>query len=611
MISIQTFKNIKRIRKIIQVLLKYGFEDVVTNTALKKLVPKKRRLKWKRQDKLVFEYTRWERIRLVCEELGATFVKLAQILSNRPDMLPEPLLRELEKLQDKVPPFAFSKVKAIIEKETGKNINDLFERFDEKPLGSASIGQVHRAKLKGGLESTNDEVRSTNDPETRDTSSFVLRTSGEVAVKVQRSGVKELINTDISILKEIVSRGKNFFEKNGITNLDDIIDTFEKNLQKELDYNNEARNVEQFRIYYKDNETFYVPKAYKELSTDKVLVTEFAAGCKITDVEQLKAWGLDPVKIAENGMNIYLSQIFEHGFFHADPHPGNIIIRKDGVICLIDFGMAGKLIKRDKYAFAGIFISMAQQNPKQMANNFQRLAIEHEITNRKVFENDLNEIIEDFSLLDVSESSMAELIVRLQKIIYDYKMKVPGGIFLLLRALTILEGIGKSVHPDMNIYEFIKPYGAKLLQEQYSVENISEEIIDRISQFDYFFRGFPYEMSEILKKIRKGKLNFEIQYKGYEPLLKKIDSVTNRFVFTFIITALVLASSIIMTADLAPEATNPYGIPYLSIIGFSVSAFLGLILFISMWRSGGGETRMTIYELRMTITMTITSDGCI
>ncbi|MBW8048829.1 MAG: AarF/ABC1/UbiB kinase family protein [Cytophagales bacterium] len=586
MISIQTFKNIKRIRKIIQVLLKYGFEDVVINTALRKLVPKKRRQQWKRQDKLVFEYTRWERIRMVFEELGATFIKLAQILSNRPDMLPEPLIREFEKLQDKVPPFAFSEVKAIIEKETGKNINDLFERFDEKPLGSASIGQVHRAKLKGGFESTNDEARSTND-EFR-TSSFVLRTSGEVAVKVQRPGVKELINTDISILKEIVRRGKNYFEKNGITNLDDIIDTFEKNLQKELDYNNEARNVEQFRNYYKDNDTFYVPKATKELSTDKVLVTEFADGCKITDIDQLKAWGLDPVKIAENGMNIYLTQIFEHGFFHADPHPGNIIIRKDGVICLIDFGMAGKLIKRDKYAFAGIFISMAQQNAKQMANNFQRLAIEHEITNRKVFENDMNEIIEDFSLLDVSESSMAELILRLQKIIYDYKMKVPGGIFLLLRALTILEGIGKSVHPDMNIYEFIKPYGAKLLQEQYSVENISDEIIDRISQFDYFFRSFPYEMSEILKKVRKGKLNFEVQYKGYEPLLKKIDSVTNRFILTFIITALVLASSIIMTADLAPEVTTPYGLPYLSIIGFSLSAFLGLILFISMWRSGSG-----------------------
>jgi len=301
MISTQTFKNIKRIRKIIQVLLKYGFEDVVVNTPLKKLVPKKMRLSWLRQDRPVFEYTRWERIRMVFEELGATFIKLAQVLSNRPDMLPEPLIKELEKLQDNVPPFEFSKVKFIIEQETGKKIEDLFDRLDEKTLGSASIGQVHRARLKNG---------------------------DEIVVKVQRPEVKELIDTDLAILTEIAKRGESYFEKNGIINVLDVVNTFKKTMQKELDYNNEARNVEQFRIYYKRNKTFYVPKAYKELSTDKVLITEFAEGCKITNLEQLKSWGLDPVQIAENGMNIYLSQMFEHGFFHADPHPGNIIIKK-------------------------------------------------------------------------------------------------------------------------------------------------------------------------------------------------------------------------------------------------------------------------------------------
>ena len=555
----QTFKNIKRIRKIIQVLLKYGFEDVVVNTPLKKLVPKKMRLSWLRQDRPVFEYTRWERIRMVFEELGATFIKLAQVLSNRPDMLPEPLIKEFEKLQDNVPPFEFSKVKLIIEQETGKKIEDLFDRLDEKTIGSASIGQVHRARLKSGEE---------------------------VVVKVQRPEVKELIDTDLAILTEIATRGESYFEKNGVTNVLDVVNTFKKTMQKELDYNNEARNVEQFRIYYKRNKTFYVPKAYKELSTNKVLITEYAEGCKITDIKQLKSWGLDPVQIAENGMNIYLSQMFEHGFFHADPHPGNIIIKRNGVICLIDFGMAGKLMKRDKYAFAGLFISMAKQNPKQMADNFQKLAIEHEITNRRVFENDLNELIEDFTMLDVSESSMADLVVRLQKIIYDYKMKVPGGIFLLLRALTILEGIGKTLHPSMNIYEFIKPYGIKLLKEQYSIENISEEIFYRITQFDYFFRRFPQDVNEILRKVRKGKLHIEIEDKGQERLTRKIEIMTNRIVITFLIAALLIASSIMINADIAPEATTSNGIPYLSIVGFYLSGFLGLILLISIWRSG-------------------------
>jgi len=243
-------------------------------------------------------------------------------------------------------------------------------------------------------------------------------------------------------------------------------------------------------------------------------------------------------------------------------------------------------MKRDKFAFAGLFISMAQQNPKQMADNFQKLAIEHEITNRRVFENDLNELIEDFALLDVSESNMADLVIRLQKIIYDYKMKVPGGIFLLLRALTILEGIGKTLHPNMNIYEFIKPYGIKLLKEQYSIENISEEIIYRITQFDYFFRRFPQDVNEILRKVRKGKLHIEIEDKGQERLTRKIEIMTNRIVITFLIAALLIASSIMMNANIASGATTSNGIPYLSIVGFSLSGFLGLILLISIWRSG-------------------------
>ncbi|MFH1321112.1 MAG: lipopolysaccharide core heptose(II) kinase RfaY [Bacteroidota bacterium] len=410
---------------------------------------------------------------------------------------------------------------------------------------------------------------------------------GDVVVKVQRPGVKEIINTDIDILTEIARRGENYFEKNGITNVLDVVNTFKKTIQKELDYNSEARNIEQFRLYYINNKNFYVPYVYKEISTDKVLITEFAEGCKITDLEQLKEWGIDHVQLAETGMHIYLSQIFEHGFFHADPHPGNIIIKKDGVICLIDFGMSGKLIKRDKYAFAGLFISMAQQNPQRMADNFQRLAITHQITNRKVFESDLNDIIEDFTMLDVSESNMAELAVRYQKIIYDYKMKVPGGVFLILRALAILEGIGKTLHPTLNIFEFVKPYGAKLLKEQYSIGNISEEIIYRFTQFDYFLRSFPREMNDILRKIRKGELHIEVEDKKHDHFRKKMEIVANRLILAFIIGTLIIASSIMMTTDHTSGITTSNGIPYFSIFGFSLSAFLGFILFVSMWRSGG------------------------
>ena len=545
----KTIKNIKRINQIIQVLVKYGFEDFVANTALIKLVPKRTQLTWRRKDVPVLEYTRWERIRMVFEELGATFVKLAQVLSDRPDILPEALIKEFQKLQANVPAFEFSDVKKTIQSETGKQIDEIYDYFDENVIGSASIGQVHRARLKTGEE---------------------------VVVKIQRPGVKELVETDLRLLTEFVKRSEAYFEKHGITNLIDIVKTFEKTMQKEMDYNHEARNIEQFRLYYKKKKNFYVPRAYKDYTTEKVLVIEYAEGCKITNLQQLRSWNLNLEKVAENGMHIYLTQIFEHGFFHADPHPGNIIIKKNGTICLIDFGMVGKLMKRDKYAIAGIFIGMAQKNPEKMATNLRKLAFSHNIKDRRIFENDVNEIIEDFASLDVSEGSMADLLPRLQKLVYDYKMQMPGSMFLILRALAILEGIGKTVHPKLNIYDFLKPYGAKIIKEQYSVENISEEIIDRVFQFNNFVRNFPIELNEVLKNVREGKLHIEVENKQNEKLTKKIDQASNRFFLSMIIAALIIASALTMNIEIHSE--NSDSIQYLSIIELCTAGVLLIYL---------------------------------
>lgn len=545
----KTIKNIKRINQIIQVLVKYGFEDFVANTALIKLVPKRTQLTWRRKDVPVLEYTRWERIRMVFEELGATFVKLAQVLSDRPDILPEALIKEFQKLQANVPAFEFSDVKKTIQSETGKQIDEIYDYFDENVIGSASIGQVHRARLKTGEE---------------------------VVVKIQRPGVKELVETDLRLLTEFVKRSEAYFEKHGITNLIDIVKTFEKTMQKEMDYNHEARNIEQFRLYYKKKKNFYVPRAYKDYTTEKVLVIEYAEGCKITNLQQLRSWNLNLEKVAENGMHIYLTQIFEHGFFHADPHPGNIIIKKNGTICLIDFGMVGKLMKRDKYAIAGIFIGMAQKNPEKMATNLRKLAFSHNIKDRRIFENDVNEIIEDFASLDVSEGSMADLLPRLQKLVYDYKMQMPGSMFLILRALAILEGIGKTVHPKLNIYDFLKPYGAKIIKEQYSVENISEEIIDRVFQFNNFVRNFPIELNEVLKNVHEGKLHIEVENKQNEKLTKKIDQASNRFFLSMIIAALIIASALTMNIEIHSE--NSDSIQYLSIIELCTAGVLLIYL---------------------------------
>ncbi|UOQ71690.1 ABC1 kinase family protein [Hymenobacter cellulosilyticus] len=394
-----TISNLGRIRQVVEVLVRYGFEDVVTSTALRRLITQKRRLSWQHAERPVFETSRWERVRMVIEELGPTFIKLAQAMSNRPDLLPEALIDEFQKLQSDVPPFDVRVAREIIERELGQPITEVFSEFDEKPLGSASIGQVHRAKLLTGED---------------------------VVVKVQRPDVQEKVRTDLSLLHELVRLTAGFLRNHGLSNPQDIVDAFERSMMKELDYTSEARSMEQFRKLYEAYETFYIPKPYRELSTAKILVIEFVSGCKITDKAQLLEWGLSPEKVAETGMDIYLTQIFEFGIFHADPHPGNVLVRPDGTIVLIDFGMVGKLSKQQKYAFAGVFIGMARQDARSMALNFRRLALTADIPDMRTFEADLNDLIEDFTMLDVKEMSMSDLADRLQVIIYDYKLQVPG-----------------------------------------------------------------------------------------------------------------------------------------------------------------------------------------
>lgn len=556
----RTIKNIRRIRAVISVLFKYGFEDVVTHSRLRGFVSQKRRLTWQRRGRPVFEYSRWERVRMAAEELGPTFVKLCQVLSNRPDILPEELITELQKLQSNVPPFPTEEAIAVIEQETGKKIEELFSYFENDVLGSASIGQVHRARLVSGEE---------------------------VVVKVQRPGVREQIQSDLQILKDLVQFADGYFQNQGILNAGDIVDQFEKTMAKELQYLTEARAMDQFRNFYKDNTTFYVPKPYREISTDKVLVIEFVAGCKITDVEKLQEWGLKPTDIADRGLDIYLTQIFEFGYFHADPHPGNVLVQESGRIVLIDFGMVGKMLPKDKFAFAGVYVAMANHDPAAMANSLRSLAIEHDIKDMRVLEMELNDLIEDFAYLDVDESSIAEVSQRLQSIIYKNKMAVPAGVFLIFRAFAILEGIGKTIHPKINMLDHVKPFGAKLLAEQFSPQNLLKETLSRGQSVWSFLTAFPGEVKAILRKIRKGQITMEVRHAGLDRLMDTLDSIGNRLALAMTIASMLISGAIVMVAS--PGYREQGTIPQVTAGLFIMAAIVGFFLLISILRSGRNE----------------------
>ncbi len=550
MIFNNTFRNLNRTREILGILIKYGFEDFIANSTLRNLVTESMRLHWLRDNKPVLGYTRYERVRMAAEELGPTFIKMAQMLSNRPDIIPEGLVKEFEKLQDSVPPVEFVKAKAIIEKETGNRLEEMFSEFSETPMASASIGQVYKAKLQTGEE---------------------------VVVKVQRPGVAEIIEHDLSIIKEGVKRMDRYLKKQGILNSEEVVRVFERAITKELDYQNEARNIERFRSTYSFRTDFYVPRAYREFSNKQVLIMEYASGCKISDIEQMKAWGLNPARIVEKGMDIYLSQIFEFGYFHGDPHPGNVLVNQEGTIILLDFGMVGQLMKKDKYAFAGIFIAMSKYDAREMAVQMRKLSVEDNITDMRQFVYDLNDLIEDYAYLDVKESNIQDVISRLQKIMYDYRITVPGSVFLIFRAFAILEGIGKKLHPNFKTYEFIRPYGQKILTEQLKPENLAAEAAQRLSNLSGFLNALPTEVRGIMSQISKGKLHSEIELQGYGYALKKWDSISTRQSLVYIICTLMLSSTIALLPQYPPEMQFLYGMNKWSFIGYSIAGFLFLI----------------------------------
>lgn len=554
MIFDKTVKSISRIGEMINILLRFGFDDVIATTALKKFLPAKKQLTGygTSEDESPYEYTRWERIRMVVEELGTTFIKLAQLLSNRPDILPDPLIQEFAKLQSNVPPFSTKTAVEIIEQELGKPINELFTYFDNRTIGAGSIGQVHRARLTRGED---------------------------VVVKVRRPDAEHKVRTDLRLMREFFKLTETYFYNLGILNPLEIIDAFEESIRKELDYRNEALNSLRFRRIYAQESDFYIPKPYPELSTQKVLVVEFTHGCQIDNLQQLRDWGISSEKIAEKITDIYLKQIFEFGHFHADPHAGNIFIKPDKQVVLIDFGMTGKLSKQQKYDFANVALSIAQKNPKALASGLRRLATNGEVENMKIFESDLEALIDDYTTLSIDETGVSVLIGRLRRIAFEYKLRIPGSVFVIFRALAILEGIGRKLHPDYKMMEFLIPYGRKIVAEQYAPGNVRNELSYSVSQFMSLLYSSPLDIKYILKKMRKGEFVSTSKIDGLEPAIKQINTSTNRLAAALIIAATLMTSGIVVLAA-PPEMLYFLGIPLLSAVGFGAAGLLGLWLIV-------------------------------
>lgn len=546
--------QVKRTRQVVAVLAKYGFEDFISHPPLNRLLPPSDKFLPKRKGKSITHYTRPERIRMVCENLGATFIKFAQIASNRPDLLPDDIILELSKLQDSAPKVSESIIKEILNQQFGNQLYQRIESIDFTPLASASMAQVHRATLLGGKE---------------------------VVLKIQRPNIAENIKADIKIMKTLANIIEQYFPKYAIFQPVELVKVFERSILKELQFNLEAVNLTRFARIFKGRKDIYVPTLYKELSTDKVICMEYIEGVKINNFKAIDEQGIKRQDIAQQGIDLYFEQIFNHGFFHADPHPGNIFILKGGQICFLDFGLMGTITNENKKLLQEIILAFGSQNAKQLKHILVNLSSIKTPSHFDSLEEEIRDHFSEYAHLSIGEIHMEELIDMLNLIFFKYKIKVPPNLLLLFKVLVIIEGIGLNLDPNFNIIDNLQPYMKKLWWKEFSPKKIGNDALFSMMQLSRLVADFPEDTRDIIQKLKEGKIHIEFEHKGLEELYRKMEITSNRLSVAIVLASILLASSLIIFSNKPPFIFGT--IPLLGFIGFFIAGIVTIRLIISIW----------------------------
>lgn len=551
----ETYQDLKRYGHIVTVLVRYGFGDLLDRLKARYYVPWQRRV-FKKELKEIERLSTPERVRLAFEELGPTFIKFGQILSSRPDLLPQDFIKELSKLQDEVPPFPFGDAKAIIEAQFGRPLTELFESFEEQPIAAASLAQVHRARTKAG---------------------------DEVAVKVQRPGIEDIIETDIRILHDLAALAERHLPESRYYEPVRIVDEFARTIRRELDFVREGRNIDRFRKYFAGDETVYIPTVHWDLTATKVLTMEYIRGIKVSDLEQLEAAGMDRRIIAINGANLILKEIFEYHFFHADPHPGNIFVLENNVIAPVDFGMIGMLDEEIAHQMGILFTAIVEKDVESLVNVLLSIGLSPGPIDRSTFRLELADFLERYYEVPLKQLNIGTIIDELMGIIRRYRLRFPPDLVMMTKALVINEGVGTMLYPEFNIIEHARPYAQKLMIRRLDPARQLKEFSKLVGDAVILFKKLPSDMREILTKIKKDELGIRFEHRGLERLISELDRSSNRLSFAVVIAALIIGSSIVFQTGAGPKL---FGYPLLGLAGFLLASIFGLWLLIGILRSG-------------------------
>ena len=552
----QGVRNVKRLAEIVRVLARHGFGEVVSRFHLPEAIPARLAsgLNLSRGPSKP-QASRGERLRRVLVELGPTYVKLGQVLSTRPDLVPPDICADLEELQDHVPPIPDAEAERVLSAEFGVPPGEMFGSFSTHPVASASISQVHRATLKDGTA---------------------------VAVKVQRPGIAAVIEADIELLGAIagwiVRRGVSTpgFDPQG------SVKEFSRSIQRELDFTHEARMVAYFARNFAEVENIHVPQVYPDLSTPRVLTMEWIAGTPMRELEKLRQDGHDLKRIARNGLDMILKQIFEHGLFHADPHPGNIFILPGDVICLLDYGMVGRVTPGDSERIASLLLSLLNKDVERAAAVVLELAEGEGRADRRALERDLYEFVDFDAEALIKGMAFGEAMNHLMGLLREHGLVLPARHTLLIKALATIEQVGRNMDPSLDIAEQMRPYVKQLLKRRYSARRMVGEMSRTLREIVALGRSLPSDIRELVTSFRSGGFKIALRPEDIHRLTEAYERSANRLTFGMIIGSLIVGSSLLMQLSSGP---NFLGLPALGLIGYLLAAIMGLAMVFSMWRS--------------------------
>jgi ubiquinone biosynthesis protein len=549
------YRHLKRFRQIAAVLLKYGFGHILSRIKVSRYLLRSQSLTGKGLKEAVRLSTP-ERLRMALEELGPAFIKLGQVLSMRPFMVPPEFVRELSRLQDDVSPIGYRQVRDVVREELGRDPEELFAEFHQKPLASASLAQVHRAATLEG---------------------------DEIIVKVQRPGVQQMIMQDMSILKDLAGLLVKHLPESRRYDPRGIVEELERTTRREVDFTNEARNMEIFSRNFADDETLHVPRVYWELSSTRVLTVERIDGVKISQLDRFQENDLDRRIIARRGGQALLKQVFEDGFFHADPHPGNLFVLPGNIIAPVDYGMMGRLSPEMMLQLSQLLVALFHRDVAELSRLYLEMGLVGEDIDLTALKLDLTDLIDKYSGLPLNRIDMQGVMEDLFSVSHRYQFRIRSEYMLLARALITYEEVGRMLDADYNFLAEAEPFVQELIKRRFHPDRLLRELVRTGRDLHRLVSIFPQEMSSILQKVRRGELALEFRHRGLDRLITELDRSSNRLAFSLIIAALIIGSSMIMRLEVGPFL---FGYSVLGIAGFMIAGMLGLWLAIAILRSG-------------------------